>query len=506
MTNNIVDISALGKTHVLSRATRRCARYWPVVYSKLLCMDWYWTDADGRHPLSPIPVPYGATDGTSLFLNPTGVDTLSSEGVSAGVDAVGYVAFLLVHEGAHGILNHGWRLSKMADKEAANKAADYKVNEMVHQRNVESGTVKFPLPKWCLFDLKMSEPHSTEQLYQYIRKNPPPPQPKAQPQHDPDKDSNDESDDTDSDSSGPDGDGNDGGTGDGSPDPRNGDPDQHSVHADGTGVPDRDSSSGADSPGMGGGTQGVEEKNLPGDGSADTFKPRVVAEGDETQVQAEHEAESDAQETNDRLMTVDALDNNACGNNGEASERLAKERDPVQEQDWVSYATQFIDTRCEHGWLRPFNAPFYCSTGTVSPGREGRKVGDIVLVVDSSASIGAEAWRRFMSLAQYTLDEVKPDNLHLISVSHRVVDSTVLQYGDTVPDKLKGGGGTSFKVAFDHIEETHHDNPLLLIYFTDGQCNDHKDMAPPPYPVLWLSYQRAESHFPWGEFAEIKLK
>ena len=210
------------------------------------------------------------------------------------MDAVGYVAFLLVHEGAHGILNHGWRLSKLADKEAANKAADYKVNEMVHQRNVESGMVKFPLPKWCLFDLKMSEPHSTEQLYQYIKKNPPPPQPKAQPQHDPDKDSNDESDDTDSDSSGPDGDGNGGGTGDGSPDPRNGDPDntQYTLMVLGylIGTP-------VAALIIRGGWWHTRSgrKNLPGDGSADTFKPRVVAEGDETQVQAEHKAESDAQ-------------------------------------------------------------------------------------------------------------------------------------------------------------------------------------------------------------------
>jgi predicted metal-dependent peptidase len=207
-------------------------------------------------------------------------------------------------------------------------------------------------------------------------------------------------------------------------------------------------------------------------------------------------------------MFQDSVEQSACGSGGDTANRIASERKSSSPQDWVSYAQQFIETRCEDGWLAPYNHGVYVASGLCAPGREGKKVGDIIVVADSSGSINREAWDKFIELNQYILDEVEPNRLLLLSCSDKVKDHVILEVGETVPSSFRGGGGTSFKAAFDWVTEDPHHlciDPLLLIYFTDGVCTDHKQMTEPEYPVLWLSYKKPKSHFPWGEFAAITL-
>lgn len=542
---NPIELENLGGAHPLNRAMRRVARHWPVVYSKLLCLRWEWTDKAGNHPTGGL-IPYGATDGRVLILNPEGVEEMAAESQREVGDSVGYVAFLLVHEGLHAIFNHGFRLSRFADPEAANHAADYKVNEMVHARNLEIGTAQFPLPSWVLLDLKLSEPWATEQLYQELkRRNAPQQQQQQQPQPSPTpadlSPAGDEGDDTaqqpgaggeSGDGVSPDayslpaGDGDDATDGSGSGSPDGGPVDSPAPGTEPSGGNDADPSpdpggrspasqpgaaedgdaAPSDGGGVGGGT-GVGGRRVPGEdprpgaGGADTFKPT----DDEL---TDDELEKEIDEQNERIMIQDALDSHQCGTDPSNSARLAKERRAAEVQDWASFAEQFVETRCRAGWRAPYNHGVFVGSGMVAPGREGRKVGDIVLVVDSSGSIGQDAWDRFLQLGQYVLDDIRPERLFLLSCDTRVVEAQELVQGDTVPTSMAGGGGTSFKAAFDWIEDDPEDmaiDPLLLIYFTDGYCSDHKDMTPPHYPVLWLSYQAKADNFPWGEFAEITV-
>ena len=158
--------------------------------------------------------------------------------------------------------------------------------------------------------------------------------------------------------------------------------------------------------------------------------------------------------------------------------------------------------------MSPYNHNVYCTTGLCAPGKEGKEVGDIVCIADSSGSIGPEAWQKFFELNQWILDEIQPNRVFLISCAEDVKDVVVLEKGDEVPKNMRGGGGTSFKAAFDYIEADPENlviEPLLAIYFTDGWADDHKTMDEPEYPVLWLSYSKPADHFPWGEFAEITV-
>jgi len=102
------------------RAMRRVSRYGGLAYGKLLSMQVVGTD----------DCPYGATDGRKLYLNPAGIDKLKQTS-----NAVGYLAFLLVHEALHAQLSHATRLRKLADPMTSNIAADYIINAMIADMN-----------------------------------------------------------------------------------------------------------------------------------------------------------------------------------------------------------------------------------------------------------------------------------------------------------------------------------------------------------------------------------
>lgn len=502
----VVCLDALSKDDPLKRSMRQVGRYWQVVHSKLLCMEWEFTDENGYHPdvRDGKPVHYGATNGKLLILNPKGIQELVALAVAFNLPKWAFVAFLLVHEGLHAILNHGFRLSRFLDPDAANESADYIVNGMIHKRNLELGKVVFPIPEWALLDPKLSDNRSVEQLYQFFRKKniEEEQQPQALQAQDPDGEEPQEQQEQQ------------GGPGD--------QPDQPEEQQEGQGDPgdgeSGDEQSESESPQSGGSgdeqsesesgessSQNPEpgDKKLPGAGGRDTFKP-VAARPEE-----EEKLERELEELNERLMVVDALDTHSHGVDSAATRRIAEERNQNKPQDWASTAEQFVEVRCRSGHKSPYNHSIYAATGLCASGPYGKKIGDIVCVSDSSGSIGKEAWQKFFELNQYILDDIQPERMLLISCAEQVKDHIILESGDEVPKSMHGGGGTSFRAAFDWVKDDPENlgvEPLLLIYFTDGLCDDHKTMPEPDYPVLWLSYHKEESGFPWGEFAKISVK
>jgi predicted metal-dependent peptidase len=83
-----------------------------------------------------------------------------------------------------------------------------------------------------------------------------------------------------------------------------------------------------------------------------------------------------------------------------------------------------------------------------------------------------------------------------------VADDLTLEVGDTVPAKLKGGGGTKFKPAFDWVSE-HVQDVDVMVYLTDGYSDDRKDITNVDFPLLWLSTGARTSDFKAGEVIEI---
>jgi predicted metal-dependent peptidase len=124
------------------------------------------------------------------------------------------------------------------------------------------------------------------------------------------------------------------------------------------------------------------------------------------------------------------------------------------------------------------------------------------MVIDTSGSIGQSTYDRFLQEAQAVLDDLKPERLHLLSVSHVLADVVTLEGGDAVPDKLKGGGGTAFKPAFDWVKDN-IDDMDVMVYLTDGWSNDLPYLPQVDFPLLWLTTQRAVTDFKIGEALAI---
>lgn len=416
-------------------------------------MSWQWSDA----------VPYGATDGATLLLNRKGLNKLASKPNGAGL-----IAFLLVHEALHALLGHGWRLAKLPDHNTANIAADYVINAMIANRNREIGKEVFPLIDGVLLDEQLSGDNSVEQLYRALTK--PQPHPQPQPKQN-DTDTNDQPQ---------------------APTDGDQDSDQDSDQDDDTSTPDSGGGSDANS------DIGDSEQDLSdfvGTGAPDTFEPQ--AEDGETQ----QEVIDRIEEANDSIFIADEIDRRQQGTDGSTANRLQSQR-TSSSLSWPDLLREWLTKRSRNGWDAPFNNPIFQTTGLIAAGRRTRNAGEIVLVLDTSGSIGQRTYDRFLSEAQAVLDDLKPDKVHLLSVSHVVADAVTLEAGDTVPAKLKGGGGTRFKPAFDWVAKHAHDVDVM-VYLTDGYSNDLKDITNVEFPLLWLSTGERADKFRAGEVIEI---
>lgn len=451
---------------------RTVARHWHLAYSKLLSLDWRWSGS----------TPYGATDGRVLFVNQAGIDKLMCQ-----PNGTALVAFLLVHESLHALLGHGWRCSKMRDQRTANIAADYIINAMIAMRNKELGSAVFPLIEGVLIDEKISGDKSVEQLYRELLK--PQPQPPTPPKQDEDQTDNDEDDDTDDECSDSDSEGEEGAA------ESEGDSEDEAAADDGhsTGEPDAgvDSADDVDTPAADAG--GDDLSDFVGTGAPDTMAP-LTEEGE-----SEDEAVQQIETDNDRLLLADHIDRLTRAEGGAIGERINTQRSAAQPLDWVTLLREWLRARTRSGWGSPFNPAVYGGAGLVCAGRRARAARDIVLVIDTSGSVPQRAYDRFLAEAQAVLDELKPERLHLLSVSHYVCDVHTLESGkDTVPTKLRGGGGTMFQPAFDWIQQQGIEVDVM-VYLTDGFALDLRSLQEPDYPVLWASTVLEQKDYPFGD-------
>jgi len=456
MTTNTIDPTQFSTDHPLSVAMRTTSRYWFLTHSKLMSMKWQWSDA----------VPYGATDGSTLLLNRVGIDKLSRQPNGAGL-----IAFLLVHEALHALLGHGWRLAKLGNRQTANIAADYVINAMIANRNREIGKEVFPFIDGVLLDEELSGDNSAEQLYRILSKPIQQDQTNSKPQQD-----NDTDDDTTNDN-----DDNDNATDDGEP--------PHDDEGDDTSGDDgSDTDSSIDD-------GGDDLSDFVGTGAPDTFEPEP--EDGESQQQTINRLE----EANDSIFIADEIDRRQQTDGGITASRLQGQR-TSSSLSWPDLLREWLSKRSRNGWDSPFNNAIFQTTGLIAAGRRTRNAGEIVLVLDTSGSIGQRTYDRFLSEAQAVLDDLKPDKVHLLSVSHEVADAVSLEAGDIVPASLKGGGGTRFKPAFEWVAE-HAQDVDVMVYLTDGYSNDLSEITYVDFPLLWLSTGAPTNAFKAGEVIEI---
>jgi predicted metal-dependent peptidase len=136
----------------------------------------------------------------------------------------------------------------------------------------------------------------------------------------------------------------------------------------------------------------------------------------------------------------------------------------------------------------------HIAAGLYLPSVSKSGVGEIVIAVDTSGSIGQEELAQFASEITSMCDEAKPEGIHVVYCDAVVQSVQSFDSSEPIALEPKGGGGTDFKPVFTWVEEQQIE-PVCLIYLTDLCCHSYPQI--PGYPVLWVTDSRRTA--PFGE-------
>jgi predicted metal-dependent peptidase len=158
--------------------------------------------------------------------------------------------------------------------------------------------------------------------------------------------------------------------------------------------------------------------------------------------------------------------------------------------DWRDVLREFISTTCAgkdfSTWSRPNRR--FVSTGVYMPSGISEKVGELVIAIDTSASIGQCELTTFLSEIKSVCDNVRPERIRLLYWDTRVCADETYDHAETdtlvQSTKPAGGGGTDVSCVSEYMAE-HKIDPQAVIVFTDGYVFDWGTWT---CPILWAIY------------------
>lgn len=190
---------------------------------------------------------------------------------------------------------------------------------------------------------------------------------------------------------------------------------------------------------------------------------------------------------------------NACGHDPAGLERpLTESRQ--SEQDWRAILRDFVaaTTPSDYRWTPPNRR--YIASGLYLPSVERRGLGEIVIAVDTSGSIGKCELEQFAGEISAISEETQPDAIHVVYCDGAVQSAQEFRASEPVRLEPKGGGGTDFRPVFEWVDKNDI-APTCFIYLTDLCCESYPEI--PEYPVLWVTDSRRTA--PFGETVRIAL-
>jgi predicted metal-dependent peptidase len=162
------------------------------------------------------------------------------------------------------------------------------------------------------------------------------------------------------------------------------------------------------------------------------------------------------------------------------------------QQDWRAILGDFVAATApsDYRWTPPNRR--HIASGLYLPSVERRGLGEIVIAVDTSGSIGKRELEQFAGEISAISEEAKPEAIHVVYCDAEV--QFAHHFGPSEPLELepKGGGGTDFCPVFQWVDEKEI-TPVCLIYLTDLCCNSYPQA--PEYPVLWVTDSRRRAAF-----------
>lgn len=170
--------------------------------------------------------------------------------------------------------------------------------------------------------------------------------------------------------------------------------------------------------------------------------------------------------------------------------------------DWRAALQEFVTkmSRNDYTWKK-FNRR-YLSSGWMLPSLEAPEIGTVVVGIDTSGSMGNDELQEIAS----EFNSIR--TVHKMKIIVLFCDASVqrvqeFEDHDVALLKPKGGGGTAYSPVFTKVEEL-GEEPVCMVYFTDGECDDFPKYEP-DYPVLWgLTYKNSYFKPPFGTTIHMK--
>jgi predicted metal-dependent peptidase len=254
-------------------------------------------------------------------------------------------------------------------------------------------------------------------------------------------------------------------------------------------------------------SQGSQKDSVPGSSNKDTSLTPArpggfgeVLDACDDSGEPASEAEIVRQQHEWNIAADQALrSSKACGHEPADVDRPLKES-RESKQDWRAILRDFVaaTTPSDYRWSPP-NRRFVAS-GLYLPSVHREGVGEIVIGVDTSGSIGDEELKQFAGEISAISDQAQPEAIHVVYCDAAVNGTQEFGPSEPVVLEAKGGGGTDFRPVFEWVDARSM-SPVCLIYLTDLCCNSYP--SPPSYPVLWVTDSRRRA--PFGETVKITV-
>lgn len=177
--------------------------------------------------------------------------------------------------------------------------------------------------------------------------------------------------------------------------------------------------------------------------------------------------------------------------------------------DWREALREFIQTTCAGNdystWRRPNRR--YISSGIYMPSGISERVGELILAIDTSGSIGNAALSAFLTEVKEICDTVHPDGVRVLYWDTQICrdEKYDVEDLDTLVQSTKpeGGGGTDVQCVTDYIRDNNI-NAQAAIVLTDGYL--YGGWGQWTMPVLWTILDNDRAKPDVGKTVNIKSR
>ena len=177
--------------------------------------------------------------------------------------------------------------------------------------------------------------------------------------------------------------------------------------------------------------------------------------------------------------------------------------------DWREVLREFIQNTCAGSDYSTYARPNrrLMSQGIIMPSGISEQVGELVIAIDTSGSIGQRELTAFLSEVKGVCDTVKPDKLRLLYWGSSVVGDEAYDMHDldnlVKSTKPMGGGGTDVNCVTQYMADEGI-KPQACIVLTDGYL--YSGWGDWTCPVLWAILDNKSAVPDEGKAVHIKSR